>query len=348
MKIICSLPTGGEATATGFVWPETGKVVTALHAVAGCVHVSIWSEVTGFYDQMERILRVDLDSDLALIQLADGQGLPPVAYAPEPSDIRADFFAWGYPLVAQEMIELRIEFGGGRKAGVTTLGAAFASKDLEQLFRDQNYPNRDTQILRVNTTIQPGHSGAPIFDSQGDVVAIADGGLLGGWRGINWSIPAYVYLPGLLESQDVPPEAPSHLAELYSNIAATPQETVAFAPPTGPASPGEDAQVGVLNIVGQMSLRELGEMLEANQITDGYALYEQLVSYLDDPDGVDRITYDIYEDNLSGATIGVPSDLELIWDDELQAVVALNARQTVFYAAAVGMANRSMRPSRRG
>jgi S1-C subfamily serine protease len=222
VKIICTLPGGGEATATGFVWPGPGQAVTALHAVAGCVDVSIWSEATGYFDHMTQILSVDLESDLALIEMEDGLGLPAVQFAPEPPDTRADHFVWGYPLVAQEMIDLEIKFGGGRKAGVTTLGAAFKSSELDDLFRGQDYPARETSILRVNTTIQPGQSGAPIFDADGRVVAIVDGGLLGGFRGINWSIPAYAYLPDLPSSADPVPDAPSNQAILHSN--ATPVE----------------------------------------------------------------------------------------------------------------------------
>ena len=43
--IRCALP-GGVAKATGFVWPEPGLVVTALHAVAGCAEIEVSSEAT--------------------------------------------------------------------------------------------------------------------------------------------------------------------------------------------------------------------------------------------------------------------------------------------------------------
>ena len=42
VQIRCALP-DGEMKATGFVWPEPGFVVTALHAVAGCDEVLIYT-----------------------------------------------------------------------------------------------------------------------------------------------------------------------------------------------------------------------------------------------------------------------------------------------------------------
>ena len=43
VQIRCTLP-DGEMKATGFVRPEPGFIVTALHAVAGCNEVLIYSE----------------------------------------------------------------------------------------------------------------------------------------------------------------------------------------------------------------------------------------------------------------------------------------------------------------
>ncbi|WP_373635461.1 serine protease [Yoonia sp. SS1-5] len=211
----------GDMKATGFVWPEPGMIVTALHAVAGCGPGTgvVYSE--NFKDEVPfgAFVKVDLEADLALIQLQDDMGLPAVTHVTEQPNTRDPHVVWGYPLSAREMIDKSVEFAGGLSGGTTTLGRAFSSRDLSQLFRDQDYPTADTQILRVTSTIQPGHSGAPIFDEEGRVVAIADGGLLGGWRGINWSIPAHIYLTDLLTSDDPFPEGVSTQASLFSAYA---------------------------------------------------------------------------------------------------------------------------------
>ena len=46
VQVRCALPEG-EMKATGVVWPEPGLIVTALHAVAGCEEVVVYSEAGG-------------------------------------------------------------------------------------------------------------------------------------------------------------------------------------------------------------------------------------------------------------------------------------------------------------
>ena len=54
------------------------------------------------------------------------------------------------------------------------------------------------------------------------MVAIADGGLLDGYRGINWSIPAFLYLDQLPNSTAPIPQQRSVWAALYSKVTAAP------------------------------------------------------------------------------------------------------------------------------
>jgi hypothetical protein len=331
VMVRCALA-GGEAKATGFVWPEPGRVVTALHGVAGCEEIVVWSEATG-RETLGWIERVDLESDLALLALDDDLGLAPVSFAPEGPDTTAEHVTMGYPLAAEQMIRLDVEFGGGLRGDVTTLGAAFASDELETLFRDQPYPTRDTSILRVNSTIQPGHSGAPIFDATGAVVAIVDGGLLGGWRTINWSIPAHLYLPGLLASEDPPPDGPSHQAQLFSSMVPRDPATVAMTTPAAASDAATGEAPAEIALVRQFGLADLEELLIAHDDADGLALIEEFRSYLEDP--AEEYGFDIYEEPTTGATIGVPMGVELYWNEHLGALEAVNPRGTAFMNAVV-------------
>ena len=322
--IRCSLP-GGVAKATGFVWPEPGLVVTALHAVAGCDEIEVSSEATKGI-ALATVARVDLEADLALLELDnDLLGVPAVNYAEAPPDTLADFVTFGYPLSAEQMIRLRIEFGGGLESDVTTLGGAFASDELEDSFRGQNYPTRETKILRVNSTIQPGRSGAPIFDRDGSVVAIVDGGLLGGWRTINWSIPAHVYLPDLLLSEDPPPEGPSPQTILHSSVTPTDSVEVAFERQGDAAAEAADTE-DALVLVRQIGLNDFAEM---NGLGGDGSMVEEIRTLVGDDEAFGTLTFDIYEDTMSGATIGVPSGTELYWNPDLEVIEAVNAWQTV-------------------
>ncbi len=318
---------GGEAKATGFVWPEPGRIVTALHAVAGCEEIVVWSEASG-REALAWIDRVDLEADLALLALDDDLGLKPVSFAPDPPDVTADHVTMGYPLAAEQMIRMGIEFGGGLRSDVTTLGDAFASAELETLFRDQPYPTRDTSILRVNSTIQPGHSGAPIFDASGAVVAIVDGGLLGGWRTINWSIPAHLYLPDLLASEDPPPEGPSHQAQLFSAVSEEEATQVAFG-----AMAEAGGEEGTLHLVRQVGLLEFAEL---NGLDGESSIVDDIRQLIQDEARLASLAFDIYEEASSGATIGVPEGSQPWWNAERGVIEARNPTENVFLAVTLG------------
>ncbi|WP_138464522.1 serine protease [Poseidonocella sp. HB161398] len=271
----------GEMKATGFVWPAPGRIVTALHAVAGCPAGKgfVYSQAAGREAGIARIAAVDLEADLALLDLEDDLGLQPVPFAGDAPDLRGLHYAWGYPLAAAQLIDLRVDFAGGLEGGTTTLGRAFSSGDLAKLFLGQDYPTRDTEILRVTTTLQPGHSGAPIFDAGGRVVAIADGGLLGGWRGINWSIPAHVYLPGLPASGDPVPGAVSGQAALFSAYAVGELKSIPLGAPDIPAAPAA-APAEVLVQTGLLPLPLVLDLFGAEDSEDLSWIVEDLEDIL--------------------------------------------------------------------
>ncbi len=56
-------------------------------------------------------------------------------------------------------------------------------------------PALGTEVLSVNGPLQPGHSGAPIFDDEGQIVDIANGGFVVGQYGVGWaSLPTAMSL----------------------------------------------------------------------------------------------------------------------------------------------------------
>jgi hypothetical protein len=334
VRIFCTLDQG-QSTATGFVWPEPGRVVTALHSVAGCQQILVRSEYRR-KQTLARITNVDLEADLALLQLDDDLELRAVPHATEPPDIRARHFAWGYPTATVEMIELGIEFAGGLSGGTTTLGRAYRSEDLLQMFRDQPYPNAQTQILRTPSPIQPGKSGAPIFDTAGRVVAIVDGGLLGGIRLVNWTIPAHVYLPDLPTSTDPTPEQPSAWAGLFSAVSPDRTMTVALSAPDPAEAAAPAAAPGDLTFVGRLPLAAAADRLGLRG-EDG--MVHEIETELGDPEAFAALAFDIYEDRAAGATWAIPSTMTPpSWNPDLAEVGATTASGGVALVAAVRQA----------
>ena len=316
VRIRCKLDSGGEMTSTGFAWRDSLHVVAALHAVAGCRQVLVRRENGS--GTTARVKRGSLVADLALLELAENIGLTPLQHVTTLPDTRGEYFTWGYPHAIAESTDTRTHFAGGQKGGLTTLREAFSGVDqLEELFDGQNYPQDRTTILRVTTTLQPGQSGAPILDRNGRVVAIADGGLLDGWKGINWSIPAHVYLPDLPNSPDPIPTRPSVWAALHSKVTPAEIKTVALPPSDELGGFGTD---GELVRVRTMSLADFEALMERQGMPEGNIdfIRSALVSAAD----FERLSFDIYEDVSTGATLGVPSGLDLVWNGELRALEA--------------------------
>ncbi|MGZ2256620.1 trypsin-like peptidase domain-containing protein [Roseobacter sp. A03A-229] len=312
LQIRC-FPEGGETKATGFVWPEPGYMVTALHAVAGCKDGIVLSEHVGLETTIDAIVAVDLEPDLALVKLSEDFGLPALSIAGATPNVDDPHFIWGYPMAAEQMNRDSVRFSTGLSGALTTLGRAYSSADLLKLYRAQNFPTRDTQILRVASLLQHGQSGAPILDRDGRVVAIADGGLLGGWRGMNWSIPAHVYLPSLPASEDDIPQVSSRNALLMSSYAVQEPKTVHFGgPPVETASP-EDRVAPAFQPIGQLSFGDVLSELKAHAPEDADWIIDELDGFI--PEAAwNNFTLDVMQALGTGSWSVVPSGTDVTVD----------------------------------
>jgi hypothetical protein len=302
VKITCKLPGGKQMDATGFIWHSPTQAVTALHAAVGCTSLIVWSEAKKT-ETTATLDKASLEGDLALLSLAKSLDVPPLNYDPDQPDTRARYFVWGYPHGVPQMRDDEVRMSGGLSGGVTTLDEAYGGeKELDAMLAGQDFPRADTSVLAIPTLLQPGQSGAPIMDSQGRVVAIADGGLLGGWRGLNWGIPAYVYLPRLPDSGDPKPTKASKWAIQYSEV------TVA---PSGPvAMPADSAGASQLRRVRRVTLAQLEQqMLAAGEDTGNVKFIRETA-----PEAFPQLAFDIYEDPNTGASLGVVAGMSLKWN----------------------------------
>jgi S1-C subfamily serine protease len=334
VKITCSL-VNGEANATGFVWSAPNRVVTALHAVAGCERIMVWSETTEKRSPAS-VFSVRLEADLALLELERDLGLRPLVHSETLPAIDDEFTIWGYPRAIPSVLGSRIAFTRGLTDEVTLGDAFFRSPDeLLETLGGQSYPTWDTKILRVGSTLQPGHSGAPIVDRNGVVVAIADGGLFNGVAGINWSIPAATYLSDLEQSRDIAPDRPSNQNTLLSTFAPRREMSVEF-------QYGRDdgqARTGVLSLARTIPLADVMRFAKANTAE----LIEKQLDYIKDSleeaqvDFAD-LSLDVYEEYEGGATIVVPSNAVIEWDEERRVIEAMDPDDVVGILLTIGTA----------
>jgi hypothetical protein len=328
VRITCVLPaaaTRGPANsnvmhATGFAWPDALRIVTALHAVAGCQSITVFSEATGATSPA-KIDRIILEGDIALLGLARPLGIQPARHSTEQPNLSDSFTIVGYPWGVDVAKGDPLTFSSGMKGALTTLDQAYGNMpELREMLdgREQPYPTRNAAILRVGSTLQPGHSGAPIFDSKGQVVAIADGGLFKGFAGMNWSMPVAVYLPRLLNSQDTAPNKPSVWALRFSATAVAPGRAVAV--PAAAVTSGESA-AGVFKRVRRVPITMLAERLRRENNGQPDQNMQFILGELGQQ-AFNSLAFDIYEDPITGATVGVPAQSTLAWNPGIRALEA--------------------------
>ncbi len=63
--------------------------------------------------------------------------------------------------------------------------------EFRKQMTDRNSPSVDEKVINLEGDLAPGFSGAPLINSAGEVVGVADGGLNNGQNGICWAIPLW-------------------------------------------------------------------------------------------------------------------------------------------------------------
>lgn len=177
VRVSCS-----ERSATGFLWSSPDTAVTAWHAVAGCGNVTVYFEAERVSRQAT-VARVLRRADLALLKITN----PPVGRVlvaeTAPASLTEPLSVLGYPLQIPSMTNtpLQLRYGGKTLRNIVPESVAQALSG--------GSPSLDLEIDFIEGHLLPGNSGAPIFNQQRRVVAIADGGLENGAAAVSWGIP---------------------------------------------------------------------------------------------------------------------------------------------------------------
>ncbi len=136
------------STGTGFVAAE-GLLLTNNHVVDGCRRV-VARNAKGV-EQTAQVLAADQSRDLALLIVPKAFG-PPLTFRTAPAvKLGEPVVTFGFPL-----------FGLLSSGPTLTTGSISALSGL-----------RDNQTnFQISAPVQPGNSGGPLFDNQGNVIGI--------------------------------------------------------------------------------------------------------------------------------------------------------------------------------
>ena len=137
-----------ESTGTSFVAAQ-GRLLTNNHVVDGCSRM-VARNARGS-EQTARVIATDRTRDLALLTVTNDFG-PPLTFRTAPEVKRGEpVVTYGFPL-----------FGLLSSGPTLTTGAISALSGL-----------RDNQTnFQISAPVQPGNSGGPLLDGQGNVIGV--------------------------------------------------------------------------------------------------------------------------------------------------------------------------------
>jgi trypsin-like peptidase len=174
-------------TQTGFRIHGRKGIVTALHGIAGCATVKAQSKQGPVLSSPLSAAEVDIENDLVLLmsdELRSGSDDGLVLSAGTSFAPRQSVSVTGHPYgIASLTTQITL-----RDPPVRPLRDLLTQDALSALSVRKS-PAPDISVLSVQGAIVPGNSGAPVFNSNGEVVGVANGGLLGGATDITWAIP---------------------------------------------------------------------------------------------------------------------------------------------------------------
>lgn len=208
-------------TLTGFRARGLKGIVTALHGVADSGKIMVQNNTGHVFSQQLRIVKVDVDRDLALLSSDEIEAEPAegfeIAQNVNWNQLRG-LTLIGHPYgingKSEEPLQLRVP-------PLQDLHDIVPPGPLLRLV-NRSSPSTDMPVVWLRGGILPGCSGAPILDSQDRVVAVANGGLAGGATEMVWAIPW----------QDVNWQPPSEAPRFQQVASAAPDVLFSFNPDT--------------------------------------------------------------------------------------------------------------------
>jgi S1-C subfamily serine protease len=153
------------SSGPGFFINADGWVLTNAHVVQECARVS----VAGRGDATD--IKMDRQNDLAAVKLPSQQSDEFVRFRQLPVRLGDDIVAYGFPL-----------------SGILSDSIKVTTGNINSLVGMDN----DTRYLQISAPLQPGNSGGPVLDRDGNVLGIATSVLGQTFAGVTGILPQNV------------------------------------------------------------------------------------------------------------------------------------------------------------
>jgi S1-C subfamily serine protease len=146
-------PVSAQSTSvgTGFLVSADGVVVTCYHVIAGKSRLSVRDQVGRFH--VATLVARDVANDLALLKIS-GSALAHVPIM-KSGDVRKgeEVFVLGFPNISMQGLETKVTQG-----------------IVSSISGVSGEPNS----FQISAAVQPGNSGGPLIDRQGNVIGVVN------------------------------------------------------------------------------------------------------------------------------------------------------------------------------
>lgn len=162
----------GRSGGSGFVATREGWIVTNAHVIRGNGRHPIQIRYGDRNETRARVIALDREHDLALLEPENAQPTPPLVLA-DPEGVR----------VGQTVLAFGSPFG---LDGTLTQGIVSARRDIPANGRTIE------GVIQTDAPINPGNSGGPLANSNGHVIGVNTAILsrTGGSHGIGFAMPS--------------------------------------------------------------------------------------------------------------------------------------------------------------
>ena len=280
---------GRDVQGSGFLRGKPDQVVTALHVVAGCEAISVYFETVKIV-RSAKLQRVSKEADLGLLRVTNPPNLPVLQPSSSMPKLTDDLFVLGYPKGLPSLNSMNLQASFGLERQLSAMLPDPNRRDVQKA----GMPSLELEVLRIQGHLLPGHSGAPIFNRSGRVVAVADGGLDGGSIEIGWGVPVDNVGSLMTSRQAVTEKMAATVTVLFSaELDSKPEGTITC---------------GALGLT-KLRTRSFDQLMRSLDPEEAkrWGILDSVAKYVQ-PD-TSRLLFDIYVHLQSGATVVIPQGL---------------------------------------
>jgi hypothetical protein len=173
---------------TGFRVADRDGIITALHGVVDCKSITARSDDKKGNNKFRKltIVEVDIERDVALLRSDDMKHAPAGGLEVAPSTTpKGVLHVMGYPEgFSSQRPLVKVELLGSPR-----LKERIPNDSSKAGLEKRKSPSLEIEVLDLQASLLPGHSGAPLLTEAGQVYGVVNGGLDQGAIEVSWAIP---------------------------------------------------------------------------------------------------------------------------------------------------------------